>query len=128
MGILRSKFLAFYALTLTILSILVVSTAPFVPGSAGNGLSLIEICTASGLKLINVDGGAGEQPSHKGPSSEHCPLCLLRTSVFTPPDIVSWIVLPAQSLVRAKITPFAGSALDQAGYRPQNSRAPPFFS
>ncbi len=128
MGILRSKFPALYALVITILSVLVVSTAPFVPGSAGKGLSLIQICTASGVQLINLEDPAGEAPAHKGPSSEHCPLCLLRTFAFMPMDISAWIILPRQNLIRTEITPESQTGPRQTGYQPQNSRAPPSFS
>lgn len=127
MSRLQQRFSAWMAC----LAILLVSLAPSVihaVESANKATTWTEICTSSGVKLVQVTDDQGSDPFAGPKHDEHyedCPFCRIDIHAFaTPPESV--VILPSAARVR----PAPHFLYDAPRHRPavligHPSRAPP---
>ena len=85
----------------------------------------VEVCSASGVLWVRVDGGA-ESPSGQSGSMEdaaaHCPWCPMQGAAGLPPEKATATAVGAQGSVST--TAFS-SARPASVWSPAQSRAPP---
>ena len=120
----RDKLLAL----LTILAIVFSGISPACRFIAGKD-TLIEICTAAGLKTISVPDGSPAAPGNQGGSHTHspCPFCLAHAAPFIKADAVPPLrpVLPIRAYTIAAVKDIIPAT---PVFHQNRSRAPPVFS
>jgi hypothetical protein len=121
---LHRRFAAWLAL-LAVLWGALVPTLAQAAVSASSRQGWVEVCSASGVLWVRVDGGA-ESPSGQSGSmadaAAHCPWCLMQGAAGLPPE-------PALSTTANALGPVPAAAFTSARpaavWSPAQSRAPP---
>ena len=85
----------------------------------------VEVCSASGVLWVRVDGGAESPPGTSGSMADaaaHCPWCPMQGAASLPPEPALGTAADAQGPVPAAAFT---SARPAAVWSPAQSRAPP---
>jgi Protein of unknown function (DUF2946) len=88
----------------------------------------VEVCSASGVLWVRVDGGAKSptaptgQPGPMADASAHCPWCPMQGAAGLPPELARVTSVSAQGA--APIAAFTSARLATVWF-PAQSRAPP---
>jgi len=93
--------------------------------SASSRQGWVEVCSASGVLWVRVDGGAASptgEPGSMADGSAHCPWCPMQGAAGLPPETALATAVGAQGSVPT--TAFT-SARPAAVWSPAQSRAPP---
>ncbi len=93
--------------------------------SGSDRLGWVEVCSASGVLWVRVDGGAASptgEPGTVADASTHCPWCPMQGAAGLPPETALATAVGAQgSVPTAAFT----SARPASVWSPAQSRAPP---
>ncbi|MDE1941988.1 MAG: hypothetical protein KGI47_02430 [Betaproteobacteria bacterium] len=89
-----------------------------------NGTSRVQVCTGSGLRWVQVQGG--DSVPHPAPACHHCALCGCLAADL-PPDLSLPSPAPSVSCARQSWQPLGAFSKNIPGQRPP-TRAPPVFA
>lgn len=103
-------------------------TPAIAPFFAKDGQS-IEICTLQGIKIItfDADGNASEEEREHDSTSDHCPLCMVRSTALLSPD-GSLITAPLFIVVESGGVEYTNAAITSLTHSLYRPRDPPYFS
>lgn len=118
-----------YGFFLALAAVFLLTAGPWFPllaAQSGNR-TLIEICTASGLKTVALDQGGAKEHA-PGKPNPHCPFCLVRAALALLPPPVA-IPAPRDGFSAAAFAVERPFILPPASLIPGRSpRPPPVFS
>lgn len=121
---LHRRFAAWLAL-LAVLWGALVPTLAQAAVSASSRQGWVEVCSASGVLWVRVDGGAASptgQPGTMEDASAHCPWCPMQGAAGLPPELALAVPVGAPGPVPTAVFT---SARPAAVWSPSQSRAPP---
>jgi hypothetical protein len=124
---LTRRITAWIAMFAILLAALAPSVSHALATRDGKTSSWMEICSATGTKLVKADKASSPAPAKKFACPEHCPFCSFHGNAADLP-ISSDFTLPVLSASSARPALFYHSSRPLFVWASAQSRAPPFHS